>query len=66
MALPKIVRKLGPFKRKHGISLDNLKPYQQKILFDNPLIKDSASDDQFISILFRFLRRLPGSRLPLN
>jgi hypothetical protein len=53
MGLPKIIRKLGPFKRKHGIFLDNLKPYQQKILFDNPLIKDSADDDQFMLILFR-------------
>lgn len=53
MAVPKITRKSGPYKRKFGILLENLKPYQQKILFDNPLIKESSEDDQFMQILFR-------------
>jgi len=53
MALPKIIRKSGPFKRKYGILLENLKPYQKKLLFDNPLISESAEDDQFVLILFK-------------
>jgi hypothetical protein len=53
MANYKIVRKGGPYKRKYGILLSNLKPYQAKILFDNPLISESAKDDQFVLILFR-------------
>ena len=53
MANYKIVRKGGPYKRKYGILLSNLKPYQTKILFDNPLISESAKDDQFVLILFR-------------
>lgn len=54
MSIPKIIRKAGPYKRKYGILLEHLKPYQQRILFDNPLIKeDLKTDDQFVQILFK-------------
>lgn len=53
MSLPVIVRKMGPYKRKWGILLSTLKPYQIKLLFDNPLISKSSADDQFLQIIFR-------------
>lgn len=54
MPLPKIVRKAGPYKRKYGIHLEHLKPYQAKILYNNPLsAKHFMTDDQFTLILFK-------------
>ena len=53
MSLPQIIRKKGPYHRKFGIFLDNLKPYQRDLLKKNLLLRDFAGDDQFILILFK-------------
>lgn len=53
MSLPKIIRKGGPYKTRFGIRIEDLKPFQRKILYDHPLLSVSARDDQFLLILFR-------------
>lgn len=54
MPIPKIIRKAGPNRRKYGILLDGLDPWYQRVLFDNPLIKEELKvDDQFVQVLFK-------------
>lgn len=43
----------GWYRRKFNIVLNTLKPFEQRVLLENPLLKYSADDDQFILILFR-------------
>lgn len=44
----------GKKKRKYGIILENIDPWYQKVLFENPLIKeDLKTDDQFVQVLFK-------------
>jgi hypothetical protein len=44
----------GKAKRKYNIVLDNIDPWYQKVLFENPLIKEYLkTDDQFVQILFK-------------
>jgi len=52
--IPQIIRRTGPWKSKCGIMLKNLKPYQQRILLENELLKeDFKTDDAFVGILFK-------------
>lgn len=54
MSIYKIIRKQGPFKHRHGISIENLKRYHKSILYDHDLIADDLKkDDQFVSVLFK-------------
>jgi hypothetical protein len=44
----------GKTKRKCNIVLDNIDPWYQRVLFENPLIKEYLkTDDQFVQILFK-------------
>jgi len=43
----------GWWKRRFNIMLDPLKPFERNVLLDNPLLKYSADDDQFVLILFK-------------
>lgn len=43
----------GWWRRKFNIMLDPLKQFERNVLLNNPLLKYSAQDDQFILILFK-------------
>ncbi len=43
----------GWWKRRFNIMLDPLKPFERRVLLENPLLKYSAQDDQFVLVLFK-------------
>lgn len=43
----------GWWHRRFNIMLDPLKPFERNVLLDNPLLKYSANDDQFVLVLFK-------------
>jgi hypothetical protein len=51
----KIIRSNGGTKnRKYQILLEDIDPWYQRVLFENPLIKeDLKTDDQFVQVLFK-------------
>ena len=54
MALPKIIRKRGSNRSRHGISLDPLPDYYKSILLDNSLSAENfKTDDQFVNVIFK-------------
>jgi predicted RNA-binding Zn-ribbon protein involved in translation (DUF1610 family) len=53
----------GWWKRKFNIMLDPLKPFERRILLDNPLLKYSADNDQFVLILFKIYDMQRNSKM---
>ena len=54
MALPKIIRKKGSNRSRHGIALDPLPDYYKNILLDNSLSAENfKTDDQFVNEIFK-------------
>ena len=42
---------------RYGISFKDMRRYQKRILIENPIIKDSSSDDNFIYSIFKIFQK---------